>query len=47
LILSLSDIFFHFFRENVLGYLPKLKFLDATPVTNEEREVAIVKYKNV
>jgi len=34
------------YRETVLGYLPKLKFLDATPVSNEEREVAVEKYKN-
>lgn len=28
------------FRRNVIGRIPKLKFLDASPVTNEEREEA-------
>jgi len=35
------------YRSTVLGALPRLKFLDSSPVTNEEREAAITKYKSI
>lgn len=34
-------------RKNVIGRIPKLKFLDATPVSSEEREEASKLMQNI